>query len=306
MSAASVTREHFKHALAALVEKLQADRNVLAAVLMGSLAHDVVWEKSDIDLLVVTLDEKNERSSVALVELDVNIHASLVTRSEFRKLVEGSLGSSIMHSTLSKSRLLFARDETLGKLWENLRSLGSRDRQIAVLRSATRLTYCLYKARKFCEVRGDPHGAYLWLTHAFPLLAQIEVNLSGQIADREVLDQALRLAPEFFGKIYLELMDQPKTTARVQAALDEIDAWLVERIPELFQPILDYLAEAADVRSVTEIDGWFHKQFHLHGVSGACEWLADRGVITKLSAPLRLTRRSQVQLEEMAFYHESK
>jgi hypothetical protein len=138
------------------------------------------------------------------------------------------------------------------------------------------------------------------------LLAQIEVNLSGQIADREVLDQALRLAPEFFGKIYLELMDQPKTTARVQAALDEIDAWLVERIPELFQPILDYLAEAADVRSVTEIDGWFHKQFHLHGVSGACEWLADRGVITKLSAPLRLTRRSQVQLEEMAFYHESK
>jgi uncharacterized protein len=304
MGASAEIREHFERALAALVARLQADRNVLAAVLMGSLAYDVVWEKSDIDVVIVTRDEKNEREAIALVELDVDIHATLMTRSELRKLVEGSLGSSILHSTLSRSRLLFSHDEQLEKLWENLRTLGSRDRQVAVLHSATGVTHPLYKARKFCEVRNDPHGAYLWLTRAYVGLARIAVNLRDRIADREVLDQALELEPELFGRIYLELMDQKKTTARLQAVLDEIDAWLVERIPQLFQPILDYLAEAADVRSMSEIDAWFHKQLHLEGVSGACEWLADRGVITKVSAPARLTRRSQVELEEMAFHYE--
>ena len=87
---------------------------------MGSLSYDVVWEKSDIDLMLVTRDEKNEREGVVLVELDVNIHANLITRSEFRKRVEGALGSSILHSTLSKGRMLFTRDETIAKLWDNL------------------------------------------------------------------------------------------------------------------------------------------------------------------------------------------
>ncbi len=303
MGAATDVQDRFERALEALVEKLQKDRNILAAVLMGSLSYDVVWEKSDIDLMLVTRDEKNEREGVVLVELDVNIHANLITRSEFRKRVESALGSSILHSTLSKGRMLFTRDETIAKLWDNLQGLGSRDRQVALLRAATNATYSLYKAQKFCDVKNDPHGAYLWLTRAYSGLAQVEVNLHDEIADREVLDQALRLNPEFFGSIYTELMDQKKTVARIRRVLAEIDDWLTKKIPLLFQPILDYLDEAADIRSVTEIDDWFGKQMRV-GVTGACEWLADKGVITKVSSPVRLTRRSQVEMEEMAFYYE--
>ena len=88
MGAATDVQDRFERALEALVEKLQKDRNILAAVLMGSLSYDVVWEKSDIDLMLVTRDEKNEREGVVLVELDVNIHANLITRSEFRKRVD--------------------------------------------------------------------------------------------------------------------------------------------------------------------------------------------------------------------------
>mgnify|MGYP000523493585 CR=1 FL=1 len=39
-------------ALDALVTHVKADRSILAAILCGSLSHDVVWEKSDIDLIL--------------------------------------------------------------------------------------------------------------------------------------------------------------------------------------------------------------------------------------------------------------
>ena len=39
------------------------------------------------------------------------------------------------------------------------------------------------------------------------------------------------------------------------------------------------------------------------GVTTACEYLADRGVIGKASTPARLTKRSNVDVQELAFFH---
>ena len=50
--------ERFGQALEALVEQVKEDRSVLAAILCGSLSHDKVWAKSDIDLVLVTIDDK--------------------------------------------------------------------------------------------------------------------------------------------------------------------------------------------------------------------------------------------------------
>ena len=52
------TEERFREALEALVEQVKDDRSVLALILCGSLSHDKVWAKSDIDLVLVTIDDK--------------------------------------------------------------------------------------------------------------------------------------------------------------------------------------------------------------------------------------------------------
>jgi hypothetical protein len=38
-------------------------------------------------------------------------------------------------------------------------------------------------------------------------------------------------------------------------------------------------------------------------VTGVCEYLADRGMLTKASVPVKLTQRSNVEVQEMAFFH---
>src|SRR3954471_3781769 len=82
----------FGAALDALIERVKTDRSVLAAILCGSLSHDTVWAKSNIDLVLVTIDKrKAELSSRALYADGLNVHVFLMPRSEFRTTVEGSI-----------------------------------------------------------------------------------------------------------------------------------------------------------------------------------------------------------------------
>ena len=90
ISSADAIQKKFAAALDELIAQVRRDRSILAAILCGSLSHDAVWEKSDIDLALVTIDDKKlDRSGVALYADGVNVHAFLMPRAEFRKTVEG-------------------------------------------------------------------------------------------------------------------------------------------------------------------------------------------------------------------------
>jgi len=82
-------QQRFTAALDALVEQIREDRAILAAILCGSLSHDLVWAKSDIDLVLITIDDRKvESDSLSLYADGVNVHAMLLPRSEFRQAVE--------------------------------------------------------------------------------------------------------------------------------------------------------------------------------------------------------------------------
>src|SRR4029077_19205399 len=123
--------QRFTAALDALVAQIKEDRSILAVILCGSLSHDTVWAKSDIDLALVTIDDKNVKSSGLALNADgVNVHAFLMPRTEFRKLVEGSIHNSFMHSLMAKGRLLYSHDRTIVDLCERLHEIGDRDIQV--------------------------------------------------------------------------------------------------------------------------------------------------------------------------------
>jgi hypothetical protein len=112
----------------------------------------------------------------------------------------------------------------------------------------------------------------------------------------------MKLNPSFFEIIYVDLLNSKKTLKNVQAALLAVDSYLAERVEQLFGPIFDYLREIGEARSATEIEDHFKRNFGLQGVTGACEYLADNGLIGKASLPVRLTRKSNIAVEELAFF----
>ena len=302
MNAETVERR-FTEALDALVGQVTKDGAVLAAILCGSLSHDTVWEKSDIDLVLVTIDDKRvPASDIALSANGINVHAILMPRAEFRKTVEGSLRNSFVHSLLAKGRLLYTHDPTIADLCDRLQTLGSRDTTVQLLQAASRALPSIDKARKWLVTREDLNYSALWILYAATPLAQIEVMLAGQLVGREVISQAAALSPGFFEVVYENLLNQPKSRVRVESALDAADGYIARHTPRLFAPVVEYLREAGEARSCKEIEDHFDKNFGIGGAITACEYLADRGLIGKASIATRLTRRSTVDVEELAFF----
>jgi hypothetical protein len=297
-------QQKFIEALGALVEQMKEDRSVLAAILCGSLSHDRVWAKSDIDLMIVTIDDKKAlRSDLSLYADGMNVHAFLIPRAEFRMAVEGSVRNSFMHSFLAKGRLLYTHDQTIADLCGSLKEIGDRDTQVQLLRAATSALPPIYKAHKFFVTRGDLDYTALWILYAATPLAQVEVIGARLLADREVIPQAMKLNPAFFKTIYADLLNNKKTRKSVQAALDAIDRYVADRAATLFKPVIDHLREVGEARGSGEIENHFERNFDVNCVTTACEYLADQGLIGKASTPVRLTKKSNVEVQELAFFY---
>jgi len=296
-------REKFAAALDALIADVKQDRSILAAILCGSLSHDAVWARSDIDLVLVTIDDKKTDVDDASLYADgLNVHAFLLPRAGFRRMVEGSTHNSFMHSFLAKGRLLYSHDPTIADLCERLHTLGTRDASVQLLRAATHALSSIYKAHKWFVTRADLDYTALWILYAATGLAQIEVLSAGQLVDREVIPQAMKINRPFFDLVYTGMLNARKTPQSVHAALDAVDGYIAARTESLFALVLDYLRDAGEARSSKEIEDHFRKNYDASGVTIACEYLADRGVIAKASTPVHLTKRSNVEVQELAFF----
>jgi len=300
---ASSLHEQFIASLDALVAQIKRDKSILAAVLCGSLSHDTVWAKSDVDLVLVTIDDRVVGNrGLALYANGVNVHAMLWSRTDFRRLAEGAVRNSFMHSFLAKGRLLYAHDESIAELFGRLSDIGERDTKLQLFRAATAVLPALYKAHKWMITRGDLDYTALWILYAAEPLAQIEVIGARLLADREVIPQAMKLNPALFATIYTGILNTKKTKKSVQTALDTIDAYLSARAAELYAPVIEHLRDVGDTRSCTEIEDYFTKHYGIEHATTACEYLADQGLIGKAAASIQLTKRSNVDVQELAFF----
>jgi hypothetical protein len=296
-------QEEFTLALDALIQQIKEDRSVLAAILCGSLSHDTVWVKSDIDLVLVTIDDKKvEQSDMALYADGVNVHAFLMPRVTFRKTVEGSIHNSFMHSFLAKGRLLYTHDPSISDLCSRLSEIGDRDTQIQLIRAATHVLPAMYKARKWLVTRNDLDYTALWLLYAATPLAQVEVIGARLLADREVIPQAIKLNPELFKTVYVDLLNTKKTRRNVETALDTIEGYMARRAPVLFQLVIDHLRDVSEAWSCIDIEDHFERNFGIRGITLACEYLADQGLIGKASTPVHLTKKSNIEMQQLAFF----
>lgn len=293
-----------EEALQAFVAKVERDTTVVAVILYGSLAYDDVWDKSDIDILVITDEEKAASKGYYLLEGDINIHADVRRRSEFKKAVEADLGGGWMQSILMRSTLLFSRDDSIRAYYEQVQHLGNRDRNFQLLRAANGMLGALAKAEKWLAIKGDVEYSFLWIMYTIYDLAKIEVLLHNEVPGREVMAQALLHNPALFRAIYSDFIQQPKDAARVQTVLDLINDYLDRHVDVLFRPVLDFLTEAGGTRTATELNEYFAQQARIENLSSAYEWLADQGILRKLPSPLRLTVKSKVRVDEAAYYYD--
>ena len=299
-------------AVESISDTLEQDMYVLAAILTSNLAEDNVWEKTAVHITLILRDgTKFKQKQYQLIEEGVPIRVQLYTRSDYRKLLDQTLQGSTLHSILAESRVIFSKDSLFSVDRDanfpvgdpSYLQVGERDMYSQLLNAAAGATAVLAKAEKWFHLKHDMNYTFLYLTYLVRELARIEVLMHGDTPRRKVIYQALKHNLSFFKAVFTDLIDKPKDEAVLREVLEQVDQYLEDNLQMLFKPLLDFLEESGEERTITDIYTHFGKRelaFEL-----ACEWLAQKGIIEQFSAPIRLTKDSQVSVEEPAYYYDA-
>ena len=304
----SKVRKQYEEALDGFIEQVKEDTSITAAILFGSLVKGVVWEKSDIDLILITKDQKTPSRDFWLMDGDINVQVSIFTRNEFIRYQQRSLQGSGTHHVLSTSKVLFSSDATLDEFIESMKEFGSRDFELQMLRIISMVTGDLEKAEKFILVKDDLVQSYLFITRLLDHLASIVVMINGQVPGRESVEQATQFEPELFAKIYSDVVLKKTTKEELLEIISTIRNYLKEKTPVIFRPVIEYLKKEQTFRSVTDIAHFLNKRLNdrwwtIAGAVGIGNWLALQGYCERVPCPTRLTLRSHDEVSEIGFYY---
>src|SRR5947208_2449385 len=317
-----MTRENDAEKLARLeatlrqfVDRIAEDRYVLAVVLVGSLTLETIWQRESLGLWIIEADGvsrrllsdgNDERIFRTLVENGINIHAEVIPRSRFKKMDEGASRTAFSCNFFAERRMVYSKDPSIQSWFKKANSLATKDQERELLTFSTWTIHAVRHARKRLEIKGDLELAAQDIVGAAHSVAHTEIIRRGEVWEQEVIYRAMEGAPALFQTIYLDVLSKRKNRRVLTAALDAIDGYLDKHFKAHLKPLLGYLKKQNRLVPLSEISDHFaFSQLHPWHLESACEWLEEKGLLQKLSAPFKLTRRSLERVEEPAYFLDS-
>jgi hypothetical protein len=302
----------FQAALNQLTERIAADRYILAIVLVGSLAEETIWHRETLGLWIIEADGvsrrlpsdgNEERIFRILVENGINIHAEVIPRSRFKKMVEGASRTAFSCNFFAEREIVYSKDPSIDTWFKQANSVATKDRERELLTFSTWTIHAHRHARKRLDLKGDLELAAQDILGAAHSVAHTEIIRQGQVWEQDVIYRAIEGAPELFQSIYLDVLAKRKNRRVLSKALDAIDAYLDQHYRAHLKPLLDYLKKQNRVVPLSEMSDHFaFSQVHPKHLESACEWLERKGLLEKVSAPFKLTKRSLERVEEPAYF----
>ena len=141
--------------------------------------------------------------------------------------------------------------------------------------------------------RGDLDYTALWILYAATSLAEIEVISAGRLVDREVIPLAASINPAFFTTIYTDLLNRKKSRARFKPLSTPSIATSRSERSSSSRWCWTTCATPARRGRASELDAHFTRHYDVGHASMACEYLADRGLIGKVSLPVTVDQKEQ-------------
>jgi len=301
----------FEKALQLFLDRVRADSNLLAAVLVGSLSEETVWRRDAISLWLIEKDGVTKRLRAdgedprvfrSLVEEGVNLHVELIPRSRFKRMVEGSARTAFCYSFFARRKLVYCDDPSLRSWFEDADNLARRDQERELCIATTWLIHAHRHAAHILDHLRDLELSFQTLLGAAHCVAAAEVIASGEVHEGLVIHRGLELAPAFLREVYVDLLAAPRTAERLGKTLAALDGYLEKNAEARLRPVLHYLRKEKRLVPLSELaDHFAHSQLYPWHLESACEWLERKGRIGKFSAPFGLTKMSRVEVEEPAY-----
>ena len=301
----------FQLALDQFVHRIAEDRYVLAVVLVGSLSPETIWHRESLGVWIIEADGvsrriasdgNDERIFRILVENGIDIHAEVIPRGRFKKMVEGASRTAFSCNFFAERQIVYSNDPSIESWFKKANSIATKDQERELLAFSTWTIHTVLHARKRLEIKQDLELAAQEILEAAYSVAHTEIIRKGEVWEGDVIYRAMECDPALFQTIYLDVLAKRKNRRALDAALDAVDGYLDTHYQAHLRPLLAFLTKENRVVPLSEISDHFaFSQIHPGHVASACEWLEKKGLLQKLSAPFKLTKRSLERVEEPAY-----
>ena len=222
----------FQAALNQLTERVAEDRYVLAIVLVGSLSPETIWHRETLGLWIIEADGvsrrlpsdgNDERVFRILVENGINIHAEVIPRSRFKKMVEGASRTAFSCNFFARRQLVYSKDPSIDTWFNQANSIATKDKERELLTFSTWTIHAHRHARKRLDVKGDLELAAQEILGAAHSVAHTEIIRQGQVWEQDVIYRAIDGDPELFQTIYLDVLAKRKNRGVLSRAAPPLD-----------------------------------------------------------------------------------
>jgi hypothetical protein len=293
-------RERYTAAVDSFISKVKDDPNIIAIIIYGSLAYDLIWEKSDVDMQMVVRDQQLKNRSYSIVEDGITINVSLTVRSEFNRGLGREIGGSLGHSILAKGKIVYTTDDSLYEIFENNKEIGSGDIALSAFQIANWILHYYEKSQKWLKARKDPLYAQYFLCMAAESIANMELCLNGEPSARDSIQKADVLNPEIMKTFYHDTMSHHMSKDEILNAIDKMDKYLEQHLDIIKKPVIEFMADQ-QIKTVTLLAKHFHMDSHV--IVGIFDYLCEKGVIEKVSQMIRITPKSKMAVEEIGYLY---
>lgn len=292
-------REKHLQALESFTNEVKHDPNVIALLLSGSLSYGTVWERSDIDLTLLARDGSITKEAEYCVERDgIEMHVYIMEVSAFKEKMQRLRAGQYPHSYFGKGTMVFSKDEALNAFFEDARKVGSRDAEMSYLGMVGCLLVDMYRAEKWITVFNDTLYSQRFLQKCCTIAADMVLLLNGEEPTRESVLRAMELNPELMRQVYII----PSTTAMpeqdIRRCLEALDGFLRENMEMWSRPIKKLLSDG-EAWTVSEMK----KFFGMETLSVQLSYLAENGILQRISRSSRVFKNSRLTVEETAYLY---
>ena len=233
-------RRQFNAAKDNFITKIKKNKKCLAAFLIGSGSHDLIWEWSDLQILLI-FEDGYKFPKVNLIENDIPIVLDIRTKTNFLQYLASANVADYYFCALSKSTLLFTKDPVIQESFDDIFYIGDRDKEAEMLLGFSSAVWCMNKAEKNFHIKNNIPNTIYFLFQTADAIAWIEVAKHRLFPEREIVAQAKQLNPQLFQKIYDPMIYESITDNMVGEILSTNLCYLKENTEEVYRPVLEYL-----------------------------------------------------------------
>jgi len=295
----------YQDVLASFVEEIKQDHHVICILHDAeNLNKEFITEESVMLISIIVKDDTYEQFYYTCIHEEITFEIVVWGRLQIIQDLSQQVrfGGLMRYSGFAKHEVLFSRDDQFVKQFNDVRQMSAQTFSAYLLEETAHVLAHMANIRKHLTLNQDTtYCQYLFLTIS-ERLAKIEHLLRRLPIPDDVVVATSVFNPELMDDFNTKAMKESWSMDTCNQALQRLETYLIGHIDTLMKPIRQLFRKykkdiltGADLYLNFEIPGW--------ALLPLLQFLCDKGDLTLVTVPVKLTKKSKVELEDIAIFY---